>query len=86
MKINVALFPVYSEKTRSCSRWHFIFRPLPGCAHGPQSWPWWRWISFSIVKLGCVPPTTGWSLWMYTRRGARAIDIYFDRRSRGDFQ
>lgn len=55
-----------------------------GVTHGPQSWPWWRLVSSSIVKLGNVnTPSTGWRLWLYTRWGAWCGDIYFDRRAEG---
>jgi hypothetical protein len=51
--------------------------------HGPQTWPWWRWISFSILILPHVhKPSTGWRLWVYTRWGAAFFDVYFDRRDR----
>jgi hypothetical protein len=74
------------------TRIHFaasILHPLRGCTHGPKTWPWWRWVSFSIVKLGpVVPPSTGYALWAYTRgkegkNTGRYLDIYFDRRSVG---
>jgi len=40
--------------------------------HGPQEWPWWRWISFAWVTVG----GTGRRLWIYTRWGSLDIDFY----------
>lgn len=48
--------------------------------HGPQTWPWWRLASFSVVRLEVYPPTTGYRLWVYTRWGALHGDVVFDRR------
>lgn len=50
------------------------------CAHSPQSWPWWRWVSFNWVRLEICKPNVGWRLWVYTRWGALYWDITFDRR------
>jgi len=57
-------------------RWH----PLPGCEHGPKTWPWWKLCTFSFVRLTCELPSTGYRLWCYTRAGGRTLDIYLDRR------
>ncbi len=78
------------------SRWKgaFVNLPWPGARlkagyffasrtvqHGPKSWPWWRLVSPSWVKLrGVTPPTEGWCLWLYTRWGAVSWDFYLDRR------
>lgn len=52
------------------------------CSHGPQEWPWWRLVGFSVVSLGVTPPSSGKRLWVYTRWWAAHADIYFDRRER----
>ena len=51
--------------------------------HGPQVWPWWRLVSFSVVRLEIHLPSTGYRLWVYTRWGACFFDVYFDRRNLG---
>ncbi|NID14977.1 hypothetical protein [Luteibacter yeojuensis] len=52
-------------------------RPL----HGPQTWPWWRLVSATIVRLGGIhAPSTGRRLWVYTRWGACFFDCVVDRR------
>ena len=57
-------------------------KPLPGCVHGPQTWPWWRLFGLLFVRLGEVhEPSTGYRLWIYTRAGGRTLEVYFDRRS-----
>jgi hypothetical protein len=49
--------------------------------HGPIRWPWWRLVSFNLYKLPSVAfPSTGHSLWVYTRWGSMFFDFYFDRR------
>ncbi|MEG8824735.1 hypothetical protein U4T63_22855 [Klebsiella pneumoniae] len=50
--------------------------------HGPQKWPWWRLVSFSLVPISVYSPSYGLRLWMYTRWGADYLDIYFDRRQK----
>jgi len=54
-------------------------KPLPGCSHGPQTWPWWRMFSVSFTKLGVQPPSTGYAMLLYTRAGCRWFDLYFNR-------
>lgn len=50
-------------------------------SHGPQVWPWWKIVSWKLVKQTVRPPSTGYSLWIYTRWGAmEPVEIYFDRR------
>jgi hypothetical protein len=57
------------------------WKPWPnGVRHGPQSWPWWRLVSPSIIKLDVHSPSFGWRLWLYTRWGAWCGDVYVDRR------
>jgi len=59
---------------------HATIRPNI-CSHGPQTWPWWRWCGFMIVRLAVHPPSTGWRLWIYLRRRvAYNLDLYIDRR------
>lgn len=53
---------------------------FPQCTHGPQSWPWWRLLSISIVRIEMYPPTFGYRPWFYTRWGSFHFDIVFDRR------
>ncbi len=55
-------------------------RPLKGCKHGPQAWPWWRIVSFSTNGIAVHKPSTGRRLWVYSRWGAIHFDVYFDRR------
>ena len=50
------------------------------CLHGPQDWPRWRLMGWQVVKLGVVPPSTGWRFWAYFRSAAFYFDVYFDRR------
>ncbi|MCE0846014.1 hypothetical protein LVQ79_10700 [Buttiauxella sp. A2-C1_F] len=49
-------------------------------SHGPQTWPWWRLFSVSVVRLGISPPSIGRRVWFYTRWGAGFVGVYFDRR------
>ncbi len=37
--------------------------------YGPQTWPWWRLLSLSFLRLEVYRPTTGYRLWAYTRWG-----------------
>lgn len=48
--------------------------------HGPQKWPWWRWVYFGIVPIAVYSPSYGMRLRVYTRWGAGYVGIYFDRR------
>ncbi|WP_125124276.1 MULTISPECIES: hypothetical protein [Phytobacter] len=50
-------------------------------SHGPQFWPWWRLISFSVVRQDIRPPSTGRRMWFYTRWGAGYVGVYIDRRA-----
>lgn len=50
--------------------------------HGPQKWEWWRLVSFSFVKLTVQEPSTGYRVWVYTRRFVCHFDLYIDRRVR----
>jgi len=52
--------------------------------HGPQVWPWWRLVSFSIVRLNVDPPSSSRRLWVYTRFGAIYLDATLDRRPNFD--
>lgn len=58
------------------SKW--FFKPNT-CEHGPQEWPWWKLISFYIVKKYVKMPSTGYALWIYTRWWALELECYFDR-------
>lgn len=51
-------------------------------SHGPQNWPWWRWISFTLIPIDVVRPSYGLRLWFYTRWGAGYVGIYLDRRTK----
>ncbi len=57
-----------------------IFRTRAQCAHGPQSWPWWKWFGFRFTHLAVCLPSTGRGFWIYTRWGAIAFDLTIDRR------
>lgn len=50
-------------------------------AHGPKVWPWWRMFSARLYKAAVHRPSTGYNLWIYTRWGAKCVEIYFDRRN-----
>lgn len=53
--------------------------------HGPQVWPWWRWVSVRVVRweyyrtftfqdyVGTKP---AWNIWVYTRYGAWCFGWY----------
>lgn len=56
------------------------FRPDLHPAHGPQVWPWWRLVSFGLVRLEVAKPSMGWRPWVYTRWGAGYGDLVLDRR------
>lgn len=59
----------------------FINPPLKAPRHGPQTWPWWRLVSFSFIRLYDVcKPSTGYRFWIYTRWRAFDFDLVFDRR------
>jgi hypothetical protein len=80
VKISISFFPTYSPRTRKISMWTFLLSPSK-CSHGPKTWPrWWHRFSISVVRLAVAPPSTGYGIWIYTRRGGRCIDVYFDRR------
>jgi hypothetical protein len=50
--------------------------------HGPQTWPWWRLASVSVIRAsGVILPSTGYNVWLYTRWGAYLLGVYFDRRN-----
>ena len=45
--------------------------------HGPQVWPWWKIVSFSVVELQCYDHThLGWCLWVYTKWGSQSFYYY----------
>lgn len=70
-----------TDKHPMFGRLHFgLFRTRKQCAHAPQTWPWWRWVSVKICHLAVHLPSTGRAIWIYTRWGAVAIDVYIDRR------
>lgn len=51
-------------------------------AHGPQTWPWWRLVSFSWVRLGQGINTAtgrGRRIWAYTRWGAWDFNIHWPK-------
>lgn len=58
-----------------------VFRTRAQCAHGPQTWPWWRIASFRCNHLVVCLPSTGRGFWIYTRWGAIALDLVIDRRA-----
>ena len=51
----------------------FGFLPTPPYrpTHGPQTWLWWRLVSFSFLA-----PNWGYRLWIYSRWGALNLDYY----------
>lgn len=58
--------------------------------HGPQTWPWWRFVAPRMVKLfedrdlhsdgNPWSTASGRRIWFYTRWGAYYIDVVLDRR------
>lgn len=52
-------------------------------AHGPQTWPWWRIVSLSVIKLPIEEPSTACRLWIYTRWRVWSFDAAIDRRPIG---
>lgn len=50
------------------------------CSHGPQVWPWWKWIAFRLSHLSVCLPSTGRVIWLYTRWGAISLGMTIDRR------
>lgn len=60
-------------------RFHF-FKTRHRCGHGPQTWPWWKWIAFRVSHQAVCLPSTGRALWIYTRWGAICLDVVIDRR------
>jgi hypothetical protein len=48
--------------------------------HGPQTWPWWRLISWTLCDLEGHEPSTRRRLWFYTRWGCWFFDLFIDRR------
>lgn len=62
----------------SFNNWHW--KPEGrGVQHGPQVWPWWRLVSFSLVRMNpdlpLMPPNR--RLWIYTRWGALHSDMFW---------
>lgn len=54
-------------------KWPHVYQP----SHGPQTWPWWRLITVSVVRCdGGDPIRYFWingiyyNVWIYTRWGA----------------
>lgn len=67
--------------------WHYsaFYKRFPSsgyCAHSPQVWPWWRLMSFRVVRLEICAPSFGYRAWFYTRWGACYFDAIFDRRQK----
>ncbi|WP_431014577.1 hypothetical protein [Bradyrhizobium pachyrhizi] len=50
--------------------------------HGPQTWPWWRLISWKLYQLdfGRNSASSGSRVWFYTRWGCWHVDFIVDRR------
>lgn len=59
---------------------HWLFRN-PG--HGPQTWPWWRLLSVSVVKCmsGDRVIPLSWNAWFYTRWGSLCWHLHIDTRT-----
>lgn len=61
------------------------FKPAPvGVKHGPQSWPWWRLVSFKFHCIGCIQhaPLRTYRIWIYSRWAAYCVDLFVDRRAK----
>jgi hypothetical protein len=54
-----------------------VFGPV---RHGPQTWPWWRLLSVSLVRLRL--PDSGYRVWLYTRWDAVLVSVYLGRARR----
>jgi len=55
------------------------FRKLPH--FGPQTWPWWRLLSMSVVKPTFIePPDFGVNIWFYTRWFAWQLQVLLYRK------
>ena len=48
-----------------------------GCTHGPQTWPWWRLISFSFLNVHAPSGLHFWRFWYYTKNKAGHLDIFW---------
>lgn len=62
-------------------------QPFVDFAHGPKSWPFWRFFAFKFCTLeGFAPPRgfrrrmTGYRLWVYTPKTAYHYDVYIRHR------
>lgn len=53
-----------------------LFKP----SHGPQTWPWWRLLSLSFMRLDTHVHAPTCRMWAYTRWGALYVDVTMDRR------
>lgn len=62
---------------------------LPGCAHGPASWPWWKLFSIKVYRAQVHAPCLGWVIWIYTRSAEPVTDYkgvkYQNRGRSADF-
>lgn len=57
-------------------RGHFVWNP----SHGPQSWPWWRLLSVTVVPMNgqCCDPgkkRVGYRVWCYSRWVDSHLDL-----------
>jgi hypothetical protein len=41
-------------------------KPLEGCYHGTDSWPWWKCVGVSICRAQNSGNAVGWHVWIYT--------------------
>lgn len=75
-RLSLGLYFAFDPIAQACRRSLFH-----GTVHGPQSWAWWKFVSFAYIPLRTATPSTGHRLWVYTRWGAWFHDVILDRRS-----
>lgn len=46
-----------------------------------KAWPWWRFAMLIPYSTYACPPSAGWNVWLYTRKGALLWHVALDRRS-----
>lgn len=46
--------------------------------HGPQTWPWWRLLSWSTSRPWLPEGSRDYRLWLYTRWGSVMLDLIVD--------
>lgn len=83
-------FKIFNRRIVFSSNARHLFNPpeWPGIwpmkpTHGPQTWPWWRVVSFKFINMTKANPgMNAWArrVWVYTRYGAIYIDFYINKK------